>query len=137
MGSGEKIIQLQSEEDMKIESYQDLDTWKLGMEIAEDCYRLTRNFPKEELFGMTFQIRKASPSVPANIAEGYGRESTRDYIRFLQIAQGSLKENETHLILSSRVELGQPQQINPILEKCYRLGKMLHNQIRSLQRKVE
>src|SRR5215813_4691757 len=95
MGSGEwgvgiRSFQLQSEENMKIESYQDLDTWKLGMEIAEDCYRLTRTFPKEELFGMSFQIRKASSSVPANIAEGYGRESTRDYIRFLQIAQGSL-----------------------------------------------
>ncbi|MCG3161830.1 MAG: hypothetical protein JMDDDDMK_03044 [Acidobacteria bacterium] len=122
---------------MKIESYQDLETWKLGMEIAEDCYRLTRNFPKEELFGMTIQIRKASASVPANIAEGYGREGTRDYIRFLQIAQGSLKETETHLILSRRVELSQPQRINPILEKCDCLGKKLHNQIRSLQRKLE
>jgi four helix bundle protein len=106
------------------------------MEISEDCYRLTRTFPKEELFGMTFQIRKASSSVPANIAEGYGRESTRDYFRFLQIAQGSLKENETHLILSKRVELGKPQQIDPILEKCDRLGRMLHNQIRSLQQKL-
>ena len=122
---------------MKIESYQDLDTWKLGMEIAEDCYRLTHNFPKEELFGMTSQIRKASSSVPANIAEGYGRESRRDYIRFLQIAQGSLKENETHLILSRRVELGQPLQIDPILEKCALFGKMLHNQIRSLQQKLD
>jgi four helix bundle protein len=122
---------------MKIESYQDLGTWKLGMEIAEDCYCLTRNFAKEELFGMTLQIRKASSSVPANIAEGYGRESTRDYVRFLKIAQGSLKENETHLILSKRVELGQPLQIDLILEKCARLGKMLHNQIRSLQQKLE
>jgi four helix bundle protein len=57
---------------------------------------------------MTFQIRKASSSVPANVAEGYGRESAGDYIRFLRIAQGGLKENETHLILSRRVELGQP-----------------------------
>jgi hypothetical protein len=60
----------------------------------------------------------------------------QDYIRFLQIAQGSLKENETHLILSRRVELGQPQQINPMLEKCACLGKMFHNQIRSLQQKL-
>jgi four helix bundle protein len=60
----------------------------------------------------------------------------RDYIRFLQIAQGSLKENETHLILSIRVELGQPQQINSILERCACLGKMLRNQIRSLQQKL-
>jgi four helix bundle protein len=139
VGSGEwgkDYLSINPGKNMKIESYQDLDTWKLGMEIAEDCYRLTRNYPKEELFGMTVQIRKASSSVPANIAEGYGRESTRDYIRFLQIAQGSLKENETHLILSGRVELGQPQQIDPILEKCCRLGKMLHNQIRSLQQKL-
>ena len=106
------------------------------MEIAEDCYRLTKTFPKEELFGMIIQIRKAGSSVPANIAEGYGRESTKDYIRFLQIAQGSLKENETHLILSRRVGLGQPRPIELILEKCARLGKMLHNQIRSLQQKL-
>ena len=61
---------------MKIESYQDLDTWKLGMDIAEDCYRVTRNFPKEELFGMTLQIRKASASVPANVAEGLSHRGT-------------------------------------------------------------
>jgi 23S rRNA-intervening sequence protein len=95
VGSGEwgkDHLSINPGKNMKIESYRDLDTWKLGMEIAEDCYRLTRNFPKEELFGMTVQIRKASSSVPAYIAEGYGRESARDYIRFLQIAQGSLKE---------------------------------------------
>src|SRR6266581_660494 len=102
---------------MTIESYQDLQTWKLGMEIAVECYQVTRSFPREELFGLTSQIRRASSSVPSNIAEGYGRESTRDYIRFLQIAQGRLKETETHLILSTKVNLSTSHRIDPILDK--------------------
>jgi len=122
---------------MTIESYQDLQTWKLGMEIAVECYQVTRSFPREELFGLTSQIRRASSSIPSNIAEGYGRESTRDYIRFLQIAQGSLKETETHLILSTKVSLSTSHRIDPILDKCAQLGKMLHTQIRSLQKKLQ
>src|SRR5262245_14981809 len=122
---------------MTIESYQDLQTWKLGMEIAVECYQVTRSFPREELFGLTSQIRRASSSIPSNIAEGYGRESSRDYIRLLQIAQGSLKETETHLILSTKVSLINSHHSEPILDKCTQLGKMLHTQIRSLQRKLQ
>ncbi len=107
------------------------------MTLAEMCYHLTKTFPKEEApWGMTSQIRRAAASVPANIAEGYGRESRAEYIRFLQIAQGSLKEVETHLILSERVGLAQSETVADALKQCETVGKMLRSLIRSLQSKM-
>ena len=104
------------------------------MSIAKQCYFLTRNFPQSEIYGMTSQIRRCSSSVPANIAEGYGRESTGDYIRFLRVAQGSLKELETHLILATDVELTEANKSDPILSQCDEVGRMLRALIRSLNR---
>ena len=79
---------------------------------------MTKEFPKEEMYGMTSQIRRAAASIPANIAEGYGREYRAEYVQFLRIAQGSLKELETHLLLSIRVRLATSQAVNPILSEC-------------------
>jgi four helix bundle protein len=117
-----------------IRSYQDLDVWQVAMEVAERCYKLTQAFPKDELFGLTAQIRRASASVAANIAEGYGRESRREYLQFLRIAQGSQKELETYLLLAVRVGLTTEREIAPIMTGCDRVGKMLHRLIRSLQK---
>ncbi|WP_293124672.1 four helix bundle protein [Okeania sp. SIO1I7] len=80
-----------------IKDFKDLKIWEKGMIIAEKYYLLTKKFPKEETYGMIQQIRRASVSRPANIAEGYGRRSSGDYARFLNIAQGSINELETHL----------------------------------------
>lgn len=71
-----------------INSYQDLDTWKVAMDLTEVCYRLTADFPRDEVYGMTSQIRRAAVSVPANIAEGYGRDSTGAFIQFLKNCAG-------------------------------------------------
>ncbi len=117
-----------------INSYRDLEAWKLGIGLAKECYLLTRTFPKEELFGFVSQIRNASASVPANIAEGYGREATGAYIQYLRVAQGSLKELETHLILAREVELAKAEQTDRLLDQSDRLGRMLHSLIRALQR---
>ncbi|MBE9200605.1 MULTISPECIES: four helix bundle protein [unclassified Nodularia (in: cyanobacteria)] len=121
----------------EIRSYQDLKVWQEGMNLAEACYELTMTFPKEELYGMTSQIRRASTSIPANIAEGYGREYRLEYIKFLRIAQGSLKELETHLLLSSRAKIGltDTQSASPILRQCESVGKLLRALIRSLEKK--
>lgn len=110
---------------MGIESYRDLRVWQVGMDIAAQCYLLTRQFPKEELFALTSQIRRAASSIPANIAEGYGRQARGEYLQFLRIAQGSLKELETHLLLSVRVELASTDNIAPILALCDEEGRML------------
>lgn len=117
----------------EIRSYRDLEVWKLGMRLGKECYYLTRSFPKEELFGTTSQMRRAAASVPANIAEGYGRDSRGDYVKFLRIAQGSLKEIETHLMLSIDVELATREAVMPVLDLCDQIGRMLRSLIRTLQ----
>jgi four helix bundle protein len=122
--------------DQTINSYRDLRVWQDSMALAEACYQLTRAFPKEEMFGMTSQIRRSAASVPANIAEGHGRENTQTFIQYLRIAQGSLKELETHLQLAERVGLIGKASIKAPLEQCEAMGKMVRSLIRSLQQKT-
>ena len=116
-----------------VSSYRELRVWQEGMDLAEVCYVLTRAFPREEAFGMTAQIRRAAASIPANVAEGYGRATRKEYVHFLHIAQGSLKELETHLLLSQRVGLTTSESVEPALAQAERLGKMLRTLIASLQ----
>jgi four helix bundle protein len=118
-----------------IRSYRDLRVWQEAMDLAEACYRTTRGFPKEELYGITAQIRRAAASVAANIAEGHGRDGRGEFVRFLRVAQGSLKELETHLLLSQRVEWASAKTVAQILGRCEATGKMLRALIRSLQKK--
>lgn len=116
-----------------VQSYRGLRVWNEAMVLAEGWYRLTREFPKDELYGMTSQIRRSAASVPANIAEAYGRENRGEYVQFLRVAQGSLKELETHLLLSQRLQLAAGKSFEPILAQCETVGKMLRSLIRSLQ----
>ena len=118
-----------------INSYRDLRVWQDALALAEACYGITSQFPREEMFGQTSQIRRAATSVAANIAEGHGREGAASFVSFLRIAQGSLKELETHLILSQRVGLTPAEAVAPLLDRCEILGKRLRALIRSLQRK--
>jgi four helix bundle protein len=107
------------------------------LDLAEECYRATKLFPKEEMYGMTSQIRRAAASVAANIAEGHGREHTGSFVQSLRVAQGSLKELETHVILAQRVGLLVSDTSNSLLTKSDRIGKMLRSLIRALQKRVE
>ena len=120
--------------DERIESYRDLRVWKEAMDLAVRCYEVTKAFPREEMFGLVSQIRRAAASVPANIAEGYGRESTGSYVHFLRMAQGSLKELETHLLLSARVGLIAEPSVEPLIEHSEVIGRMLRGLIRSIER---
>ena len=106
------------------------------MTLAESRYRLTRQFPRGELFGLTSQIRRAVGSVPAKIAEGHGRENTGNFVQHLRISQGSLKELETHLLLAGRVGILPMLDLQPVLAQYESLGKMLRALIRSLQDKA-
>lgn len=120
-----------------IQSYRDLEVWQVSMDLATTCDQRSRLLPKEELFGLTSQIRRAASSMPANIAEGYGRGSRRDYTRFQEIAQGSVKELETHLLLAQRVELMHAEHVGPPLELCDRVGRLLHVLIQRLREQPE
>jgi four helix bundle protein len=103
------------------------------MALAALCYTKTRSFPRSEVFGLTAQIRRAAASIPANIAEGNGREHTGSYIQSLRISQGSLKELETHVLLAQTVELMDEPDAHQILEMSEEVGKLLRSLIRALQ----
>lgn len=111
--------------------FKSLLVWQQGMTLAKDCYLLTRNFPKEEMFALTMQIRRAAASIPANIAEGSGRGTPKDFANFLRIAMGSLRELETHLLLSQSIELSTPLQIQPLLQQVESVSKLLLRLIKS------
>ncbi len=119
---------------MPIRSYQDLRVWKEAMDLAEAACLLAGQFPKQELYGFTSQVRRAAASVPANIAEGCGREVKGSYVQFLRIAQGSIKELETHLLLAVRIKLTEEKVVQPVLARCDTVDRMLHGLIRSLDR---
>ena len=119
----------------KISSYRDLRVWQFAIEISVACYEVTKTFPKEEIYGLTSQIRRSSTSVAANIAEGYGRENRGSFVQYLKIAQGSLKELETHLIVAGRIGLLRSAVLSDLLAQCEENGKMLGALIRTVQRK--
>ncbi|RWM74329.1 MAG: four helix bundle protein [Mesorhizobium sp.] len=116
----------------KIESYRDLIVWQQAMDLAVSIYEVTRAWPKDELYGMTGQVRRAATSVPANIAEGYGRESRASYQQFLRIAQGSLKELETHLMIAHRVEIASHEAVELLMNRSESVGTLLRLLIRKL-----
>jgi len=105
------------------------------MGLAELAYRVTRRFPKEEVYGMSSQIRRSAVSIAANIAEGHGRENSGVFVQFLRVGQGSLKELETHLMLAVRVNLAKDEDVAPLLKRCDDLGRMMRSLIRSIQRR--
>ena len=115
-----------------VRSYRDLRVWQKGMDLAAEVYRLSRYWPKEELYGLTSQARRSAVSVPANIAEGYGRQSAASYGQFLKVARGSLKELETHLLLAERVGLAAQGSCREALEQADDLGRMLGGLIKAV-----
>ncbi len=118
---------------MGVNSYQGLKVWQLGMDLAKEIYKFAKNLPKEELYGLTSQIRRAVVSIPANIAEGHARDSTKEFIRHISIAQGSLAELETHLLLAVSLEYCARIKIEPTLKRCSDESKMLSSLRRALK----
>ena len=114
-------------------SYREQFIWKRGIQLSINCYKLTEKFPKSELYGLTSQIRRASVSVPSNIAEGYGRRTQNEYIQFLHIALGSLRELDTQLIIAKEVNLTNPELFNPVLEEVDRMQGILVSTIQKLK----
>jgi four helix bundle protein len=105
------------------------------MDIVEDCYKLSKQIPQSEMYGLTSQIRRAAVSIPANIAEGHGRRTLGDYIQHLSIANGSLKELETHLLIAGRLHYVKENEISPALARCAEIGRMHSSLLQKLRQK--
>ncbi len=112
-----------------MQTYRDLIVWQKSMSLVLKLYTETKYWPKEEIYGLTSQIRRSSVSIPSNIAEGYGRNSTGDYIRFLQIASGSLYEFQTQLEISFRLDYISEEKYVEINSLSIEIEKMLSSLI--------
>lgn len=120
---------------MPIRDYRDLIVWQKAIDLVEAIYQTTTAFPREEVYGLTFQVRKAAVSVPSNIAEGHGRTSTREFLNFLSIAHGSLKEVETQLVIAERLKYMNQRVKESLLEKSTEVGRLISGLSNSLKRK--
>ena len=116
-----------------IRSYRDLEVWKRSMELVVACYQAVETLPSSEKFGLVSQIRRAATSISANIAEGHGRNYTREYIQHLGIAYGSLMELETHVQVSRRLGMLESSVSNDLLSRTDTIGKMLSGLKNSLR----
>jgi four helix bundle protein len=121
---------------MAVQNYRQLIAWQKAMELVRLVYDLTRKFPKEELFGLTLQIRKAVVSVPSNIAEGQGRNSTKEFLRHLSISYGSLMETETQTLIAEMQIYINEDESRLVMEKSAEVGRLLNGLVNSLERKL-
>ena len=114
-------------------SYRDLRVWQLGIELVLSIYNETRSFPKEELYGLVSQMRRAAVFVPSNIAEGKGRLTDRDRAHFFCQARGSLLELETQILISQRLDYLTDLHAGKLTERSAELGRMLNSLIQSIR----
>ena len=111
--------------------HKNLDVWKLAMECVSDIYRITKPFPVDERFGLTDQLRRAAISIPSNIAEGSSRNTKKEFVHFLYMAQGSLSEIDTQLEISVNLEYLTLEDSNEVYLKLERIGKMITGLIKN------
>ncbi|MCP9494170.1 MAG: four helix bundle protein [Pyrinomonadaceae bacterium MAG19_C2-C3] len=116
-------------------NYSDLIAWQKAMDLVEMIYKATRLFPKEELYGLTSQLRRAAVSVPSNIAEGQGRNSINDFRRFLAIAHGSLREAETQVRIAQRLDYLSEAQAEILMSLAGEVGRLINGLGNSLEEK--
>ena len=121
---------------MGVSSYQQLKVWQLGIQLTKSAYELTQKFPKDELYGLTSQMRCAAVSIPANIAEGHARDSTKEFLHHISIALGSLAELETMFILAQELGYSDAVAIATLLQYSDEEGRMLHGLQRTLKSKL-
>ena len=119
----------------KVKTVRELRIWQQSIDLAVASYQETSHFPADEKFGMTAQIRRAATSVPANIAEGFGRWSQREFARFLTIANGSLRELETHFLVAEKLGYVRPERLALLLRSIDDEGKMIFSLLNRIRRK--
>jgi len=118
---------------LKMQSYRDLEVWQQSMALTLLVYRITQQFPREEQFGLTSQLRRAAVSVPANIAEGYGRLNRKEYVQFLGIARGSNCEIQTLIEIAQGLSFCEPDKLREAHAQSHKIGQMLFRLIASLR----
>ncbi len=121
---------------MSLQHYRELIVWQKAISFVESVYRITNDFPKTEIYGLTSQVRRAAVSIPSNIAEGQGRSTTRDFLHFLSMSQGSLMEAETQITIAERLGYINKQQETILLESTAEIGRLLNGLCRSLDKKL-
>jgi four helix bundle protein len=119
-----------------IKNYKDLEVWQKAMDLVVMCYKATNKFPKNEIYGLTSQLQRAAVSVPANIAEGRQRKHSKEFLRHLSIAYGSLAEVETHLQIAERLNYMDEDQMNMMINKTAEIGKMINGLRKSIEQKI-
>ena len=120
----------------QIKSYRDLVAWRKARELVKNVYLLTADFPVGERFGLVSQMDRAAVSIPSNIAEGYGRATTQDYVHFLRIARGSAYELETQLVLAEDLGLCSEVTGEKVKNGLYEVIRVLQGLIQSLERRI-
>jgi four helix bundle protein len=114
-------------------SHKDLEVWKLAVELAVAVYAATRNFPKDEQFGLSLQMRRSAVSIASNIAEGAARHGKKEFVQFLYVSLGSASELDTQLEIAGRVGLGTSSALKQMDSRSTTVSKMLHGLIRSVK----
>jgi four helix bundle protein len=117
---------------MAVRNCQELIAWQKSMDLVVGVYRITKSFPASELYGLTSQLRRAAVSVPSNIAEGQGRGTPTEFVRFLRIAHGSLREVETQLLIAQRLEYLKEADLMPLLDLAAETGRLINGLLNSL-----
>jgi four helix bundle protein len=117
---------------MKIISYKDLNIWKRSIKVVEEIYKMTKNFPKEEIYGLTSQLRRSAVSIPSNISEGFARFYNKEYRQFLFISLGSCAELSTQIIIALRLGYLESKKANQLLNEIDEISKMTMNLIKKL-----
>lgn len=122
---------------MGIKTYRQLEVWQKSIELVVLCYNFTKNFPTNEIYGITNQIRRSAISIPSNIAEGQSKWSTKEFLRHLSMSNGSLSELETQLIISDKLNYIKKSELNQILSLTEEIGKMINGLKKSLTKKLK
>ena len=119
-----------------VQSFRDLLVWQKAIKLTVSIYRLTQGFPREELYGLTSQIRRAAVSIPSNIAEGHGRMGTGEYRQFLGIARGSNFELQTQIEIARALQYGNPKLLDEAEGLSFEVGKMISGILNAIKDKV-
>ncbi|MGB3509557.1 MAG: four helix bundle protein [Microcoleaceae cyanobacterium] len=114
-------------------NYRNQFIWQRGVQLAVHCYEVTKHFPRSEIYGLTSQIRRSSVSIPSNIAEGYGRQYKREYIQFLHLALGSLRELDTQLIIAKQAGLADEKLLNPIIKETEEMQRIMVSTLKKVK----